>query len=1147
MEINTRYYIGTDNYDRTSRKLSEGAQSNPFNISFEQHSPTGVDENLLFSSSPSLLNTYKTDEAFISSKRNTYFFDFPIFSKESSIIDTYKKNDLKHLEIPEIVATLYKGLYQFLSDEEKTLPEVKEVEKNINLLLEEYNNTNKNTTSIKLKIEYELFKLRRIADANGENTNPFITIFDTEGSMNYVLSLITINSIGDFFNFSADLDNTLHYWKFNGGYLKELKPNDLLKILESISKVLLQKAKDTGINTKNIEKQIKTETKQYKKALNKNKSSTSTDKLNKLFRELYSQIAEKEGLAPLQNYEYLTRMHKYIEPLYDDNSHQNWRYKYVDGFLKPYQKDNYKEKFIEEMFIYFKNNNPNYIDEINKIEEVVKTYLNKYKNNDGDKTEIDSIICFEILKLRNIGNTFKTSPFFELFDMGGLDFNLPCINNHTIGNFLNLSNDMDLTLSTLFPYDKDYTILLDKIKTILINMANEAGIDTTDISKQIEEAINEYKNNINPDNKENMPTTNKINKLFRTLYSQIAQKENLPQLTDTKYNNLIPAIVDEIDTEHLFDVLNKYIDIKNKEEVKDFLLKIFDYQTNKNKDINDLRESYILVIEKIIRELEGYEPGEKVSINIYKSDLFNIIRRTWDRKIVTNAQNKKIDQNGLIDRDFEQGNVGSCWLLSSIKSLASNPQIAQMLNANITIDEEGNTHVKLLGPNKTYIVTREELLSHSDYSMGDYDIRAIEIAVNKYLLEERKEDVDGGTQFDAMNILLGNSITTITTAGYTNLLEIKNNNKFEKALNEKIIEKLPELVEHKNLVFSMGLGLCVSENIEGEIIGENRSTTLSIRHGYGVVDIDKDYIYISNPHDSKKTIKVLLKDIIDGGGTLTISEPKDSNILKDIVLESLSEYINGQIEQLKDEYITEYDFDKYYKEISSLINFINNSDINDEKKEELKTLLLNYFSQFLIDNEYLMDYIYYDEDSRANFKDKVTKLRQFVTENFNGDKKLMEQIDKILFSDISLKNDRFIDCRAISFIIKKLNEQTIIIDETFPENTTTKIAAKQEIIDIYIEQIKKDKEEYYYCKKMGCHIDDVKDFEALCSSATKFLEDNKDIKELKTFELSSLLTLINPPDYTEEEQKEIFTQMTKSLLQQTYKNSPFAQYMNIMN
>ena len=626
------------------------------------------------------------------------------------------------------------------------------------------------------------------------------------------------------------------------------------------------------------------------------------------------------------------------------------------------------------------------------------------------------------------------------------------------------------------------------------------------------------------------------------MYSQIAQKENLPQLTDTKYNNLIPAIVNEVETKPLFDVLNKYIDIKNKEEVKDFLLKIFDFLTNNNKDIKDLRESYILVIEKIIRELEGYEPGEKVSINIYKSDLFNIIRRTWDRKIVTNAQNKKIDQNGLIDRDFEQGNVGSCWLLSSIKSLASNSQTAQMLNANITIDEEGNTHVKLLGPNKTYIVTREELLSHSDYSMGDYDIRAIEIAVNKYLLEERKEDVDGGTQFDAMNILLGNSITTITTAGDTNLLEIKNN-KFEKALNEKIIEKLPELIKNKNLVWGLALGLSVSENIEGEIIGENRSTTLSIRHGYGVVDIDKDYIYISNPHDSKKTIKVLLKDIIDGGGTLTISEPKDSNILKGIVLEVLSEYINGQIEKLKDKYITGYNFDKYYKEISSLINYINNSDINDEKKEELKTLLLNYFYQFLINNKYLMNYSFYDEDSRANFNDIVTKLRQFVTENFNGDKKLMEQIDKILFSAISLKkeyHDLVDGIYSMSFVTEILNKQAIKIDETFPENTTTKITAKQEIIDIYIEQIKEAKEYYYYCKKEKCHIDAVKEFEALCSSATKFLEDNKDIKELKTFELSLLLTLINQPDYTEEE----LERANKEFLERTYKDSPFRALMN---
>ncbi len=1153
MFVNNRNSLYINNYPQANFEVNirtnKQGISNPFN--FERYELD--DKTLLFNANTNLLDNYKTDENFVRYQR-TYMFNihgYEIGKNPNSIIDLCKENELKHLEKPEIVATLYKTLYNELSDKQKSLPEVGKIKKNINLLLEQFNNAGKNTTQIEKKIDFELFKLKALIDSDRTKINPFYSIINNS-KIDYTMSLINTDNIGEFLDLSSDLDFTIDKLADVNHYSPRCSKKDLSKFVGHIAKTLLLKAQNVGIGTKDISKQIKSELKKYEKNVKRN-IKTSTKNLNNLFRCLYSQIAEKEGLEPLSDNKYINYMHKYSDKLLFEQNPGYWYYK--REYIKKDDKK-YDEKFIKELITYHKIEYPQYKSQIEQIEKNIIKFIEDYKMNNTNKDEIDNNIDFEFFKLKVLVDTKLKTPFIELSESTNLNYFLPYINSHTIGDFLNISSDINLTLNVLklcnehyIPKKlnpKDKHSILEKTASVLLEMAKNSQINTDEISKEIEMEINNYKSAIEDNPEQQTQFIKKLNELFRTLYSQIAQKNNLQQLDNSRYNNLIPAAVKELETTYLFDVLNKYIDIKNKEEVKDFLLKIFDYQTNNNKDIKDLRESYILVIEKIIRELESNSSDIKFWINYYGNDLLDKIRRTWERKNLPDTPNIEINQNGLIDRDFQQGSVGSCWLLSSIKSLASNSQTAQMLNANITIDEEGNTHVKLLGPNKTYIVTREELLSHSDYSMGDYDIRAIEIAVNKYLLEERKKDVDGGTQFDAMNILHGNSITTITTAGDTNLLEIKNN-KFEKALNEKIIEKLPELVEHKNLVFSMGLGLTANKGISGEIVGKNSNTTLSTRHAYGVVNIDKNYIYISDPHDSKKTIKVLLKDIIDGGGTLTISESKDSNILKGIVLESLSEYINGQIEQLKDEYISEYDFDKYYKEISSLINFINNSDINDEKKEELKTLLLNYFSQFLIDNEYLMDYTFYDEDSRAKFKDKVTKLRQFVTENFNGDKKLMEQIDKILFSDISLKNDRFIDYWTISLIIEILNKQAIKIDETFPENTTTKITAKQEIIDIYIEQIKKGKKDYYYCKKKKYDIDAVKDFEALCSSATKFLEDNKDIKELKTFELSSLLTLINPPDYTEEEQKEIFTQMTKSLFQQTYKNSPFAQYMNIMN
>ena len=92
METNTKYYLGVNNYSRTTSNRCECTKSNPFSIPFEHYSQTGVDENLLFSSQPSLLNTYKVDDTFISDQINTRFFEHYFYSKESTIIDEYKKN-----------------------------------------------------------------------------------------------------------------------------------------------------------------------------------------------------------------------------------------------------------------------------------------------------------------------------------------------------------------------------------------------------------------------------------------------------------------------------------------------------------------------------------------------------------------------------------------------------------------------------------------------------------------------------------------------------------------------------------------------------------------------------------------------------------------------------------------------------------------------------------------------------------------------------------------------------------------------------------------------------------------------------------------------------------------------------------------------
>ena len=118
--------------------------------------------------------------------------------------------------------------------------------------------------------------------------------------------------------------------------------------------------------------------------------------------------------------------------------------------------------------------------------------------------------------------------------------------------------------------------------------------------------------------------------------------------------------------------------------------------------------------------------------------------------------------NGKIDADFKQGNTGDCWLLASIKSIASTPKGLKMLNDSIKVNKDGSVDVTLKGPNKTYHITRAELYGNTQLSTGDADVRALEIAVEKFFEEERgssstgdKLDINGNWEHVAYQILTG--------------------------------------------------------------------------------------------------------------------------------------------------------------------------------------------------------------------------------------------------------------------------------------------------------------------------------------------------------------------------------------------------------
>lgn len=131
------------------------------------------------------------------------------------------------------------------------------------------------------------------------------------------------------------------------------------------------------------------------------------------------------------------------------------------------------------------------------------------------------------------------------------------------------------------------------------------------------------------------------------------------------------------------------------------------------------------------------------------ADYLDVFLNQLMARTVTGAPREDvlIPANGQIDADFSQGNTGDCWLLASIKSIASTPKGLKILNDSIKVNKDGSIDVTLKGPGKTYHITRTELYGNTQLSTGDADVRALEIAVEKFFEEERGSS-DTGDRFD---------------------------------------------------------------------------------------------------------------------------------------------------------------------------------------------------------------------------------------------------------------------------------------------------------------------------------------------------------------------------------------------------------------
>lgn len=280
---------------------------------------------------------------------------------------------------------------------------------------------------------------------------------------------------------------------------------------------------------------------------------------------------------------------------------------------------------------------------------------------------------------------------------------------------------------------------------------------------------------------------------------------------------------------------------------RQFFSKLKELQESRGIYMDDLLASFEKELQK---QKKSWSPAEGINLDRLVKQL---LQRSKERP---DTATQNIVPNGKIDADFKQGTTGDCWLLASIKAIANTTKGLEILNDSIKVNKDGSVTVTLKGKNKTYTFSKDEITRSSHLSTGDLDVRAIEMAVNKYITEE------GGLYFhdeavDINNNYMMAAFETLTGKSMPGFLPFFSKGDIKSHPERYSMAKITdEQIDNFNKTNHIA---CVAAhhkpNLEVMTISDKKEVLLT-NHAYTVVRSDSKYVYLINPHDTSLEISV---------------------------------------------------------------------------------------------------------------------------------------------------------------------------------------------------------------------------------------------------------------------------------------------------
>lgn len=457
------------------------------------------------------------------------------------------------------------------------------------------------------------------------------------------------------------------------------------------------------------------------------------------------------------------------------------------------------------------NSNNNDILEQNEVKELQKFDFDFFKN-----LTLNKILSDFLYNEKTFGFEFSANKLLKYIDMlPEEDLALMITTPNSDEIIQNIYNQEALS-------QEDKINICKKMLTKVANYYKEQGIDTNNLLQHLS-------------NSKIISTPDLLNIYFMDELKDLVlvnKIKNIDKLDESNINEIFQPDEGSDATITFSRLENCESNITSEEKnnlSRELIQKLVTYANSKNIQTSDIQRL-------ITKELDS---NNSIDYNRLDALATKILQRLDNKNNVNN-----ILPNGKIDRDFKQGTSGDCWLLASIKAIALKPEGLKILNDSITTDANGNVIVNLKGVDQSYTFTQAEILMNNQMSSGDLDVRALEMAIDKYLYENKNNsfeanDLNGNLAKTAYKILLDKEGED---------LEITNEN-IDKFNQPNFVATVYNSSNSNKTIYALNNK---QENVE--LIDE---------HAYSVVRSDEKYVYIINPHDTSEELKITRENFIN--------------------------------------------------------------------------------------------------------------------------------------------------------------------------------------------------------------------------------------------------------------------------------------------